>query len=878
MPVVTAAVHTWTTVDSPTAMRVAVTVANGTVATPQPAGAEESTYSLAASSTYRTLIQGGYSITLFLPNGASASPATANVAFGEAASFTVTNPGQVGSITARVVDSAGNAHNVEVGYRAREYTPGTPVDPPDPGTPGSKAVELFGTPRSGLKWHSGAYTGGTMSAANANSWGAWRGTPLDFLTVYPTYDTWSNMASSQWVFDLTPPAQFGGRLNYGLPLLPTNRAQQWSDVTSGAYDSVFRGIAQGLKATFPNSAVRIGFEVQGDWFPWATNWATRETFKTAYRRVAGIVKDVEPQLKTTFGWNVATIPQGMPGGTSPAAQLAAYYPGDDVVDIIELDTYDFYQVATGAHTQASWDFHVRPAPGAGLLDIVEFAAAHDKGWSIGEWGLHRVQGPGDNPFFIEKMWDFCVAHADTLAYECYFNEPASYIANDLQTQNPSSGAAYRARWGRPDAYPGGGTPPTQGSTTWPLTVSADKRRFQYTSGTAFFYCADTAWALNRLSVADAKRYADIKANQGFNVLQISCDPFGRNSSGARGAPFVGGDLTNPNLSYWNGFDEIIDYLATKGMLASLLPLWMADNGGWAGGSLPSTGAFSTYCTWLGNRYKAKGNIVWAFGGDEQYSQISAVINAGAAALEAADPNHLKTYHPRWNSYELRTASWLDYNSMQHNDNASPMTYEDARTGIALSPTKPYLNAEPPYYPDTAMASGSTSRKRNRFNGWGQPLGGALGVVYGGPANGTWGIGGSGGTDWNNTAHVTGADTGNIRKILSQYRWDKLTPNWDSTVITSSRGSYGSTSYITCARAGDGSLIAMYLPNGGSVTVALGQLAGAGTAYWHDPTTGATAGTANVSGSGSQTFTPPGNNSAGDNDWCLVLATSAGKAT
>lgn len=422
----------------------------------------------------------------------------------------------------------------------------------------------------------------------------------------------------------------------------------------------------------------------------------------------------------------------------------------------------------------------------------------------------------------------------------------------------------------------------EGGTTapsWPLKVSGDGRRLTYSSGEPNFYCADTGWVtLSRLSIADAKRYIDIKSSQGFNAIQASLTVWNRSNSGSRGAPFVGGDLTKPNDSYWAGIDELLEYMASKEMVAVLWPIWAADNGGWGGGSAPSSTSFATYCTWLGNRYASRGNILWALGGDEQYETLSGLFDGCAAALEAADPSHPKTFHPRWDNYGLRTKGWLDFNSIQHNDNTSPMVYERVRSGYELAPVKPILLAEPPYYPGTAVGNVATSRQRNRQNGWLTALAGAMGVVYGGSRTGTWNIGADGVYDWSATADVTGADTGNIRKVLTRFHWERLVPDWGAGVVTSSRGSYGQINYVGAARANDGSLLGVYLPNGGSATVNLAQLSGAATAEWYDPSTGEVSGGAlDVASTGTRVFTPPGNNAAGANDWALLIATAAGRA-
>jgi hypothetical protein len=64
----------------------------------------------------------------------------------------------------------------------------------------------------------------------------------------------------------------------------------------------------------------------------------------------------------------------------------------------------------------------------------------------------------------------------------------------------------------------------------------------------------------------------------------------------------------------------------------------------------------------------------------------------------------------------------------------------------------------------------------------------------------------------------------------------------------------------------------YMPTRRTITVDMTKLSGPVTAKWYDPTNGAYT---IVSGSpfaniGSLTFTPTGDNSAGNGDWVLVL--------
>jgi hypothetical protein len=304
----------------------------------------------------------------------------------------------------------------------------------------SKAVSMYGTPRSGLAWHSGFWTGGTMSTARMKQAATWRGRPFDFVTTYPGHGTWAQIGDSDWavgIFD-----GFAGRISYGLPLLPDNRRGQWSDVTSGAHDATFRAIARQLVAHGRgDAAIRVGVEANGDWFPYAVTAATAPQYRAAFRRVVGVMRAQAPHL--TF-WMDLAAGSGLPGQHSRLDTLNLMYPGDAYADGISIDHYDSYELT--ARTSAGWSTALKPSQGPGMADVAVFARAHGKGLAVPEWGLHSLQGAGDNPFFIQKMHDFFMANRDVLVFECYFNEPDPYIRNALwgPVQLPRSSAQYLA--------------------------------------------------------------------------------------------------------------------------------------------------------------------------------------------------------------------------------------------------------------------------------------------------------------------------------------------------------------------------------------------------------------------------------------------------
>lgn len=397
--------------------------------------------------------------------------------------------------------------------------------------------------------------------------------------------------------------------------------------------------------------------------------------------------------------------------------------------------------------------------------------------------------------------------------------------------------------------------PTGGGSAFPLRISTNRHYLEDQAGAPYFVTADTSWSLmSKLSLPNIKQYIDLRAAQGFNTIMTSVVPFDRNNSGPRGTAFVNGDVTNWNQSYFDGLKEAVAYAQSKNVQIMLNPLWMADNGGWAGGTAPSATAMSTYGTKLGTFFKDSPNLMYFLGGDEQADLIWTPVKALADALEAADPAHLKTYHPRWYSYTATAnESWLDFNSYQHNDNTGDMLYQLTANGYALSPTRPIFCIEPPYDPTPAMGNVVTTPLYNRQNNWGSALAGSMGVVYGGPSS-TWYIGQYGDTlPLADIDRPAAPQTARIGKLLSAFNWQLLAPA--NNVVTAGLGT--GRDRATAEVATDGSLMVMYVPSARAVTLDLTKLSGNATAQWYNPVDGRPTGTpVNVTNTGSISFSNP----------------------
>jgi hypothetical protein len=299
-------------------------------------------------------------------------------------------------------------------------------------------------PRS---WASGAWLGGDFSPARVAAFGAWRGSPLDTVTTYPAYQTWDELASSDW--SVSTFKGFPGRLVYGLPLLPKNPGSgTLQDVAAGAHDDVFAAVADTLAKNDRGDAfVRIGLEANGDWFPWGAGKPANgpEAFRAAYQHVATLLRAKLPKATLVFDIGCGHVMNGQRGRLD---SLNVLYPGDDLVDVVGCDHYDAY--STIARTSGQWADAVQPSDAAGLQDVVDFARAHGKRFAVPEWGLTATakHGGGDNPFFVYEMYRFFSANRDVLAFENYFNEADTYLQSSIwgTVQNPKAAAEYSALW------------------------------------------------------------------------------------------------------------------------------------------------------------------------------------------------------------------------------------------------------------------------------------------------------------------------------------------------------------------------------------------------------------------------------------------------
>ena len=249
----------------------------------------------------------------------------------------------------------------------------------------------------------------------------------------------------------------------------------------------------------------------------------------------------------------------------------------------------------------------------------------------------------------------------------------------------------------------------------PIKVSDNGRSFNWNNGSPFFWLADSAQALAvRLSREDVDLYLQNRAALGFNVIKTDVISFiGFNAPNFYGdRPFLNGDPSLPNESFWQHLDYIVNKAGSLGLIIGLVPdrsLIIDNFNNGAPGRLNESTA-SLYGRYLGTRYAGK-SVVWVLGWDVDPSRREAVFAALADGIEAgAGGTSLITFHPSaapWvptgsSSYWFHNHSWLDFNSVQsgHTDNNESYglleNHATLSADYALFPAKPTLDMEPAY--------------------------------------------------------------------------------------------------------------------------------------------------------------------------------------
>ncbi|MHB1509198.1 MAG: glycoside hydrolase family 26 protein [Acidimicrobiales bacterium] len=219
---------------------------------------------------------------------------------------------------------------------------------------------------------------------------------MDFLDG----SSWATISNPSWF--LSQWQGSGYQMIWGVPMLPNTGASLATGAT-GAYDSYFQTLASALvNGGQGSSIIRLGWEFNGGWFPWAAG-GQASSFVAYWRQIVDSMQSV-PGASFQFEWNPTR-------GDTGVGNLANYYPGSAYVNIIGLDVYDV-EWASYPGAQAEWQNMLTQS--YGLDWLASFGASQGKPLAFPEWGLGwstgGMAGGGDNAYFVEQMANWINTH------------------------------------------------------------------------------------------------------------------------------------------------------------------------------------------------------------------------------------------------------------------------------------------------------------------------------------------------------------------------------------------------------------------------------------------------------------------------------------
>ena len=414
---------------------------------------------------------------------------------------------------------------------------------------------------------------------------------------------------------------------------------------------------------------------------------------------------------------------------------------------------------------------------------------------------------------------------------------------------------------------------------FPLRIGPAGRYLVDKDGRPVLIVGDSPQALiANLTEAQADHFFADRERAGFNSVWINllCDDYtgGRPDATTYDgiAPFTKpGDLSAPNPAYLARADAMIGLARKHGLVVFLDPI---ETGGWLK-VLERNGTTKAYAygRYLGQRYRRYPNVVWLNGNDFQTWEKpadDALALAVARGIQSADPSALQTVELNYStSTSLDDTRWKGIIGL---DTAYTYaaTYGEVLKAYRRRDHLPVFMIEASYEGEHYYTGPSTLRRQEYWT----MLSGAMGQFYGNKYTWQFLAGWARHLDTIGSRQMTF-----VTNLFSPRRWFDLVPDSAHQLVVGGYGTYSpdgdvnGSDYVTAARTPDGSLAIAYLPIGRGIVVDMSRMAGPRVrAQWYDATSGTYR---TISGSplvprGKRSFTPPGRNGEGAEDWVLVL--------
>ncbi len=248
-----------------------------------------------------------------------------------------------------------------------------------------------------------------------------------------------------------------------LPLSDSNKGCNnpavWDRFARGDFDEHYRVMAQNFKKLAQqygrdpsNHIFRLGWEMNGEHYPWSICDKVSE-FKQSWERATRIIRAEIPGV--LFDFSPAHRYVGYTAGRnyhgSEGVNLAGFLPDPSTYDVISMSHHDVRPFTTS--DQIWQDYIVSPPKSErkiGLKELVDTATAKGKKFALTEWGTQITDCGDDHPaapnpaLFLRKTYEFLWANRAKVAWDTHFSTGCTQIYDRLST---AAGQTYKELWG-----------------------------------------------------------------------------------------------------------------------------------------------------------------------------------------------------------------------------------------------------------------------------------------------------------------------------------------------------------------------------------------------------------------------------------------------
>lgn len=280
----------------------------------------------------------------------------------------------------------------------------------------------------------GVYQGnGCDGVKRLKEFSGWFGRQPDFVLDFFDSASWMSMLDdARWTVNCW--AREDKTVVFSIPMLPKGGATL-AQGAAGNFDDKFRELAELLVANgYGEAIIRLGWEFNGGWYPWAAK-QDPDNWVKYWQRIVTTMRAVEG-TSFRFDWCSAQGHQQIPADR--------VYPGDEYVDIIGRDTYNQTWATNVFTPEQRWNDLLTQSYGLNWLR--EFAQQHNKPISMPEWATGTRpdgHGGGDDGYFITRMAQWL--EQNNVVYHAYWDYPAKdYHGRLSDGSKPVAAAAFLA--------------------------------------------------------------------------------------------------------------------------------------------------------------------------------------------------------------------------------------------------------------------------------------------------------------------------------------------------------------------------------------------------------------------------------------------------